>query len=162
MVDYYSRFIEMSKLSRESSGEVVNRMKSIMARHGVSEVVVSDNRPQLEFKHIASQCGFEHKTSSPHFPQASGEAERAVKTIKQLLKKAEDVYQYLLVYQATPLQNGYSPAELLMNRCLRTTLPTTRSQRQPSIPDLVSERGSSEAKTEGKLPHLLLMLCFVA
>ena len=45
--------------------------------------------------------GFQHKTSCPHFPQANGEAEWAIKTIKQLLMKAEDPYQALLVYHAT-------------------------------------------------------------
>ena len=85
MVDYYCRFTEIAKLSRESNCEVVNHMKSIMARHGVPEVVVSDNWPQffaLEFKHFDSQLGFQHITSSPYFPQANGEAERAVRTIK--------------------------------------------------------------------------------
>jgi len=109
-----------------------------MARHGVPAVVISDNGPQFsaaEFKRFSNSYGFEHKTSSPHFPQSNGEAERAVKTIKQLLQKAEDPYLALLAYRTTPLQNGYSPAELLMNRRLRSTLPTIPALLQPSIPD---------------------------
>ena len=72
---------------------------------------------------FADKYGFEHKTSSLRYPQANGEAERAVKIIEQLLQKADNTYQALLVYRATLLHNSYSPAELLMNRCLRTTLP---------------------------------------
>ena len=100
----------------------------------------TDNGPQFaaaEFKQFADSYGFCHKTSSPRYPQSNGEAERAVQTIKHLLKKAEDPYHALLVYRATPLQNGYSPAELLMNRRLRTDLPTVSSQLKPSVPDMV-------------------------
>ena len=76
-------------------------MKSIIARHGIPEEIITDNEPQFaaaKFKQFADKYGFRHKTSSPHYPQANGEAERAVKTIKQLLLKAEDPYHALLVY----------------------------------------------------------------
>ena len=57
------------------------------------------------------------------YPQANGQAERAVRMIKGLLKKcsdkAEDPYLALMAYQATPLACGYSPAELLMDCSIR-------------------------------------------
>ena len=40
----------------------------------------------------------------------------------------------MLTFRATPLENGYSPAELLMGRKLRTTLPQTTKQLEPSLP----------------------------
>ena len=57
-------------------------------------------------------------------------------TIKSLLKKKGDPYLALLAYRNTPLEVGYSPSQLLMNRALCTTVPTTRSQRQPKVPNL--------------------------
>ena len=46
LVDYYSRFIEIARLSGESCAEVVCHTKSVMAHHGVPEVLVSDNSLQ--------------------------------------------------------------------------------------------------------------------
>ena len=56
-------------------------------------------------------------------PQANGEAERAVETIKAIFHKTNDTYLGLLAYRSTPLENGYSPAELLMGRKIRSTVP---------------------------------------
>lgn len=55
--------------------------------------------------------------------------------MKNLLKKSRDPYLALLAYHSTPLEVGFSPAELLMSRRLRTTVPDIQKQRQPSIPD---------------------------
>ena len=95
-----------------------------------------DNGPQYSadlYATFAKNYGFEHVTSSPHYPQGNGEAERAVKTTKELLRKSGDPYLSLLAYRSTPLENGYSPAQLLMSRNLRTTLPVTREQRSPKV-----------------------------
>ena len=57
-----------------------------------------------------------------------------------LLKKEDDPYLALLAYRSTPLQNGYSPSELLMCRKLKSLIPITREQLMPTIPDLTSLR----------------------
>ena len=81
VVDFYSRFVEMAKLSRSIATEVVTHTKSIFTRHGIREVVVSDNGPQYlsaAYTQFASEYGFSHVTSSPLYPQGNGEAESAV------------------------------------------------------------------------------------
>ena len=46
-----------------------------------------------------------------------------VKVAKNLLKKNEDPYLALLQYRNSPLHIGYSPAQLLMGRRLRSSSP---------------------------------------
>lgn len=78
IVNYYSRYIEISKLSGTTADDIINHTKTIFARHGIPEVVYSDNGPQFQsdvYKQFALECQFTHLTSSPYFPQSNGEAE---------------------------------------------------------------------------------------
>lgn len=141
VVDYYSRFVEIAKLTPTRSEDVVVHLKSIFSRHGIPELFYSDNGPQFSsqlFKDFAAAYGFSHVTSSPKFAQSNGEAERHVQTVKRLLKKAKDPYLALLAYRATPLANGYSPAQLLMGQRLRTPVPQLPSLLTPSLPNEVT------------------------
>ncbi|UYV77093.1 K02A2.6-like [Cordylochernes scorpioides] len=139
VIDYYSRFPEMIQLDRLTASVVVRSCKSIFARHGIPETVVSDNGTQFgaarEFANFARQYGFTHVTSSPRFPQSNGMAEAGVKIAKLILKKNQDPSLGLLEYRSTPLENGYSPAELLMGRKLRTTLPIAPENLNPRLVD---------------------------
>ena len=124
--DYYSHWIEIAKLTGLSANSVINPTKSIFARYGIPETVVSDNGLQLSSEanaQFALEYGVKHTTSSPNHPQGNGGAERGIQTIKNLLKKEGDPYLALLAYQSTPLEIGYRPSELLMSRKLRTTVP---------------------------------------
>ena len=157
IVDYYSRFIEIARLNGSTAEEVVTHTKSIFARHGIPETVVSDNGPQYTselYTDFSKTYQFQHITSSPYYPQSNGEAERAVKTIKEMLKKCDDPYIALLSYRSTPLPIGYSPSQLLFGRTLRTTIPTTRGQRVPSVPNLDTVRANdAKIKTRQKDNH---------
>ena len=101
MVDYYSRYIEIARLSRTTTAEVVSHLKSIFARHGIPEIFISDNGPQYASREFEEFAKFRYVTSSPYFLQANGEAERAVGTIKGLLKKGGDPYKALLAYHCS-------------------------------------------------------------
>ena len=95
IIDYYSRWIEIAKLTGLSANSVINHTKSIFARYGIPETVISDNGPQFSseaYAQFAREYGFKHTTSSPNHPQGNGEAERGVQTIKNLLKKEGDPY----------------------------------------------------------------------
>ncbi|KAL5017541.1 hypothetical protein ScPMuIL_007130 [Solemya velum] len=149
VVDYFSRYIEIALLKSTSSQAVINHMQSIFARHGIPETVVSDNGPQYAseaFVKFAKDYGFCHETSSPYYPQGNAEAERAVQTIKRAIRNASDPYQALLAYRATPLKCGYSPAELLMGRRLRTTLPEKPTELYSQVARLGSNTRKGDAR----------------
>ena len=84
-----------------SSPAVIRHFKSMFARYGIPAELITDNAPQFSantFADFAQAYGFNHKTSSPHFPQSNGGAEQAIRTVKQMLTKNEDPYLGLLVY----------------------------------------------------------------
>ena len=147
-VDYFSRYPEVVKLTSTTSQSAINALKSLFSRHGIPEEVVSDNGPQYdshEFTAFAKSYSFCHTTSSPHYPQSNGHAERAVQTIKKLLKGAEHPYLALLTYRSTPLPwCGLSPAELLMGRQIRSNLPQLSETLTPHWPFLEKFRASDE------------------
>lgn len=147
IVDYFSRYPEIALLNSTTSTSVITHMKSCFARHGIPDIVMSDNGTQFssnEFSKFTFSYGFKHQTSSPRYPQANGEIERAVKTVKSLLKKSKDPYIALMAYRATPLENGYSPAELLFGRKIQTTLPLISHHLVPTWPYLGDVRKKEE------------------
>ena len=48
VVDYYSRWVEVKHLSSTTSAAVIRQMKSVVAVHGIPDVVMSDNEPSHE------------------------------------------------------------------------------------------------------------------
>ena len=135
VINYFSNYPEMALLQNMSATCVITHMKSVFARHGIPQIVYSDNGPCYsckEFQSFAEEYDFQHVTSSPLYAQSNGKAEKGVHIVKQLLKKAKDSnsdpYLALLSYRASPLEHGMSPAELLMGRRIRTTLPHVEKQ----------------------------------
>ncbi len=57
VINYYSRWIEISRLPQMTSRSTVNHLSSIFARYGIPGLVISDNGPQYSsecFKEFAS------------------------------------------------------------------------------------------------------------
>ena len=147
-VDYYSRFAEVQKLNSTTSSNVITHLKSIFARFGIPAEMVSDNGPQFssqEMKEFSENYGFRHITTSPHYPQANGLAERTVKTVKSLLEHSTDPHKALLSYRATPIPwCALSPAELLMGRKIRTDVPQVKETFVPRWSQIANFRRLDE------------------
>ncbi|KAK7901627.1 hypothetical protein WMY93_018396 [Mugilogobius chulae] len=140
-VDYFSNFWEVDYLPDTKSTTVIHKLKAHFARQGIPDVLVSDNGPQYssqEFKSFSTKWEFQHRTSSPGYPQSNGKAESAVKTAKRLMKKAaaagQDPYLAILDHRNTPSQGlNTSPAQRLLCRRTRTLLPTKETLLEPKI-----------------------------
>ena len=141
VADYFSRYLEVQSMSSTTSGQTVQALKAIFSRHGIPTTFVSDNASE-EMVAFAREYNFTHITSSPHYPQGNGFAERMVRTAKSLLSKSpSDPYLALLTYRCTPMPwCGLSPSELLMGRQLRSNIPQHPSVLTPEWPYLTAFR----------------------
>ncbi|KAG0711753.1 hypothetical protein GWK47_019960 [Chionoecetes opilio] len=107
-------------------------------RFGIPEVLSCDGGTNLvseETKTFLSTWRVQLHVSSAHYPQSNGRAEAAVKSAKRLLRgntghggslDSDAAPTAILQYLNTPLQDtGISPAQLLMGRQLRDSVPAT-------------------------------------
>ena len=135
LVDYYSKYFELIRVTDSTSNTVVNVLQQHLARYGLPEILYTDNGPEFaskEFFNFVRKYQFQHVTSSPTFPQSNGFVERTIQTAKKLLKKAcddgSDPHLAILEFRNTPIQGvALSPMQLLMGRRAKTLIPIKQS-----------------------------------
>ena len=162
VIDYYSKFPEITELNQTSSKHIIKALKEIFCRHGIPSTVVSDNGPQFastEYRQFAKEFDFDPIFTNPYHPQSNGQAERYVQTIKTMIKKAilenKDYNVSLLNYRNTPIQSlEASPAQLLMSRRLRSKLPTLKKSLKPTLHINKSSRIIQRQNTQAKYYNL--------
>lgn len=118
-----------------TSEKTIECLETIFARHGLPEVLVSDNGPNLvseKFEAFLKENGNKHGHVTTRWAQANGEVERQNRSILKRLQLAHaegkdwrrELVRYMAVYRTTPHQTtGQTPAFLLMGRYPRTKLP---------------------------------------
>lgn len=141
--DYYSRWLEVEEIKNKTSRTVIEVLKQFFCRFGIPEIIFSDNMPfdSWEYKDFAKEWNVRIVTSSPHFAQSNGLAEKGVGIAKQMLKKCiyarGDYKLYLLNYRTSPLASlGVSPAQIVFNREVRTKVPARSTSFSTTIPDI--------------------------
>lgn len=140
-IDYYSKYPEILLMQNITSSYVIEKLKQIFSRHGIPSVVFTDNGTQFtaqQFQDFSKSWGFVHKTSSPLFAQENGMVERAIQSIKNMIRKSlhskHDLYLTLLEYRNTPISDKIpSPAEILFSRKLRGILPFKNNDLKPRV-----------------------------
>lgn len=115
-----------------TSETTVDALRVIFTRFGLPRTVVTNNGTQFTsdfFRDFMDRNQIQHLTTSPyHHPQSNGLAERAVRTVKEGLKKMRQgklqtrLSRFLCSYCRTPLKEGKSPAELLLGYQIKTRI----------------------------------------
>lgn len=143
-MDYLTKVLNLPDLTAQT---VIQKMKSVFARHGIPKELVSDHAPfaSYEMRSLAPSWEFKLTHSSPGYPQSNGLAERTIKTVKHALKKAmqtaTDPHLVLLSLRNTPVTGlNMTPAQMLMGRALRSTLPCSSALLKQSTPQHVHSR----------------------
>ena len=151
--DAYSKWIDAQIVNTATSGVTIEHLRTLFATHGIPEVLVSDNGTQFtstEFEVFMRKNGICHVRVSPYHPSSNGLAERAVKTVKEGLKKCGSteslqcsISRILFHYRITPHSTtGVSPAELLFGRQIRSHL----DQVKPNLSNQVILKQASQKK----------------
>ena len=133
-------FIQCLPSGQSNTVKVVLLLKEMFSKHGIPETLCSDNGPQYASAQFADFCtswGITHETSSPHYQQSNGFAEAYVKSVKHALQYATysstNLKLALLALRATPINAKLpSPAELLYQCQLRTTIPAEICNTDPA------------------------------
>ncbi|KII72154.1 Retrovirus-related Pol polyprotein [Thelohanellus kitauei] len=133
LVDAYSHFPFVVKMSGFSSLLTIAALKGIFAIEGLPETIVSDNGKQFvsaEFANFCNRNNIKRVLSPPYHPSSNGQAERFVQTFKSSINKQmadgtdldEAVFECLLTYRSTPFDGELTPFELLHGRQARNFL----------------------------------------
>ena len=111
LVDYTSRYWIICRLTSMTALHVIGHLKVIFSEYGWPDTLVSDNGPCYTaeaFTKTMQEYRVKHITSSPHYPQSNGLAEKFVQTVESLFYKAReegaDLYKALMIYCNTALK----------------------------------------------------------
>ena len=92
LVDYYSRWVDVTIMKSTTTDKVIQSLKSTFATHGVPSSIRTDNGPQFvsgEFREFLKEHGIFHSKTTPLWPQANGEIERQNSSLLKRLKIAQ-------------------------------------------------------------------------
>nr|XP_049462478.1 uncharacterized protein K02A2.6-like [Anopheles coluzzii]XP_049462479.1 uncharacterized protein K02A2.6-like [Anopheles coluzzii] len=115
-IDSFSKWPKIVQTTKITTQATIRILRGLFARLGGE---------------FCTTNGIEHIRTAPYHPQSNGQAERFVDSLKRGLKKIseggasaqESLDIFLLMYRSLPnrqLENGKSPAELMLGRRMRT------------------------------------------
>lgn len=150
VIDAHLKWIEVIPLLTATVGTTIQQLRKLFSQFGLPETIVSDNGPQFtarKFQVFCSSNEIRHTLISPYHPSSNGLAERAVRIVKQGLRRITEgsmlehlsrlLFQYWLSPQTT---TGTAPAELLLGRRPRSWLDLLK----PSLKDRVWDKQAKQ------------------
>ena len=139
---------------------VICILKDWMVDVGGPVKLTSDGGPQFKSHRFTSCCKEWHiifDMSSPHYPQANGAAEAAVKTVKALVSKCAkvgdlncDTFRALMELRNTSQANALSPTRVVFNRPIRSKVVAHPTSFAPAIPTEVEQAAKKVSELSRK------------
>jgi hypothetical protein len=145
-VDEYSGYMDIRKLGKHSTGDlIIEALRETFNAMDTPVVVKSDGGPQLPgvariVMDYLEHWGITYDPSSPRMPETNGMAEAAVKAAKRIIRGAEGkagpIQEGLEAHRNTPRRGGRSPSEMAWGRQRRERLPVhpTAVQAREEVP----------------------------
>ena len=100
IVNYTSRFLKVRKLKSMSAQHIAEHFKSIFSEYGWPDTLVSDNGlcyAAETFANIMKEYAVNHITSSLHYPQSNGLAEKFVQIVKNLFFTKQEMRELIFI-----------------------------------------------------------------
>ena len=118
-----------------SAQHIAEHFKLIFSEYSWPDILVSDNGPCYvaeTLTNLMKEYTVNHITSSPHYPQSNGLAEKFMHIVKNLFYKGTeegtDIHKCLMIYCNMPLQStSKSPMQMLQQRSARSQLPISNA-----------------------------------
>ena len=176
-VDRLSGWPCVSDMDHQATAKnLLTALREMFSYTGVPVVLRTDGGPQFTAgitRRFLTKWGVQHLVSSPHYPQANGHAEAAVKAVKRLIKKTaangrldSDLFaEGLLELRNAPRSDGRSAAQVVFGHPLRSAVPAHHrafDRRWQLLADKCDARAAEEKlktaerydSTAKPLPHL--------
>ncbi|XP_062535175.1 uncharacterized protein K02A2.6-like [Armigeres subalbatus] len=170
IVDSFSKWIEVENMRQGTDcNKVLKKLVQFFARFGLPDVLVSDNGPPFnsyKFVNFLEKQGIKVMKSPPYNPASNGQAERLVRTVKEVLKRFllepdtkdldldDQINLFLFNYRSNTLtKDGHFPSEKIFSYKPKSILdllnPKQEYKQHLSIPKPHEERAE---KSGGMFP----------
>ena len=131
---------------------IANQCKLLFSEYGWPDTLISDNSPcytSEAFTIVMKAYHVNDITSSPHYPQSNGLAEKYVQIVKSLFHKAKeegkDLFKCLMIYNNTPLTGSLlSLMQILQSKSARSDLLMSNAARKEHDLHLEDIRNTSK------------------
>ena len=130
IVDRYSRIPMVARTRGMTTKHVLPVFQKWISYYGKPTHVRTDGGPCFRHRDFSKWCQDKdviHEVSNPHNHESNGQAERAIREIKNLLKKTdghwETFQEALTEYKNCPGYDGLAPTQWAFGRLQRTSVP---------------------------------------
>ena len=136
IVDRYSNWLSIQKLTRDNSTNLINTFRDYFTHFGIATILSSDGASiftSTETMDFFRRWGVKQRISSAYYPRSNKRAEIGVKSAKRLIQDnlrpngdldSDKFARALLIHRNTPdPSTNLSPANIVFGRPLRDHIP---------------------------------------